>query len=82
MAVSIRLARHGGKKKPFYRIMAADKDKPRDGRFLEQLGYYDPKPSPADVKLDMARYDYWVGVGAQPSRTVAGLAKKVRASQS
>jgi small subunit ribosomal protein S16 len=74
MAVAIRLARHGSKKNPFYRVVAADKSAPRDGRFIEQLGTYDPRGK--QVKLDLARYQHWVSHGATPSDTVAQLAKK------
>lgn len=76
MAVAIRLARQGSKKKPFYRIVAADKRSARDGRFIEQLGYYDPRVKA--FKLDDARYDHWVGVGAQASETLAALVKRHR----
>ena len=76
MAVSIRLARQGSKKRPFYRIVAADRRSPRDGRFIEQLGYYDPRSK--NFKLDNERYDRWVGNGALASATVATLVKKHR----
>ena len=74
MAVAIRLARHGSKKNPFYRVVAADKSAPRDGRFIELLGTYDPQGK--QIKIDLARYEHWVSHGAQPSDTVASLAKK------
>jgi small subunit ribosomal protein S16 len=74
MAVSIRLARQGSKKRPFYRIVAAERTSPRDGRFIEQLGFYDPRKK--DFKIDRARYDHWVGVGALPTETVHSLVKK------
>ena len=74
MAVAIRLARRGAKKRPFYRIVAADRRCPRDGRFIEQLGTYDPLAKV--FQLDRARYDKWLGNGAIPSPTVAQLAKK------
>lgn len=77
--VRIRLTRKGAKKKPFYRVVAADSRSPRDGRFIEQLGYYDPMKDPHVVKLDLDRIDYWVGQGAQPSETVARLIEKYRA---
>ena len=76
--VSIRLARHGAKKKPFYRIVAADNRAPRDGRFIEKLGYYDPMTEPPALKVDLERVDYWIGVGAQPSDTVGQLIEKAR----
>jgi len=80
MAVRLRLARMGRKKNPFYRIVAADQRAPRDGRFIERLGYYDPMKDPVDLKVDLERVDYWMGVGASPSETVASLIKKARAS--
>lgn len=75
MAVAIRLARHGSKKRPFYRVVAAEKQSPRDGRFIELLGVYDPRAKLLDIKQD--RYQYWIGIGAQPSETVASLARKL-----
>ncbi|MCB9779170.1 MAG: 30S ribosomal protein S16 [Alphaproteobacteria bacterium] len=79
MAVRLRLTRMGRKKRPFYRVVAADSRSPRDGRSIETLGYYDPMQTPHVVKLDLDRVDYWLGVGAQPSDTVVGLIKKARA---
>ncbi len=73
MAVRIRLARHGAKKSPFYRIVAADGRMRRDGRFLEMLGTYDPRENPAAVKLKADRVRYWLSQGAQPSTTVKNL---------
>ena len=78
--VRLRLTRMGRKKKPFYRVVAADSRSPRDGRCIEQLGYYDPMKDPADLKIDLERVDYWIGVGARPSETVASLIKKARAA--
>ncbi len=78
MAVTLRLTRMGAKKKPFYRIVAADKRAPRDGRFIEKLGYYDPMTEPPALKVDLERVDYWIGVGAQPSDTVGQLIEKAR----
>lgn len=75
MAVKIRLARTGAKKRPFYRIVAADARAPRDGRFLEKLGTYDPTKNPSEVHLNRSRVDYWLGVGAQPTETVKRLLK-------
>ncbi len=75
MAVRIRLARYGAKKTPYYRIVAADSQARRDGRFLELLGTYDPRAD--GVALDRARYDHWVGVGATASDTVAALVRKI-----
>lgn len=79
MAVSIRLARQGSKKRPFYRIVAAEKSFPRDGRFIEQLGFYDPRAKV--FKIDRGRYDHWVGVGAQASDTVHSLVRKYARTQ-
>ena len=76
MAVKIRLARHGAKKRPFYRIVAADSDSPRDGRFLEKLGTYNPLQDPALVVLDKDRVNYWIGQGATPSDTVKTILKR------
>ncbi len=84
MAVKLRLTRFGSKKNPHYRVMAIDERSRRDGRCLEWLGYYHPKKNPADVKLDLARVDYWLGVGAQPTETVQRIisqAKKTAAQQ-
>ena len=78
--VRLRLTRMGRKKKPFYRVVAADSRSPRDGRCIEQLGYYDPMKDPADLKIDLERVDYWIGVGARPSAAVASLIKKARAA--
>ena len=68
----------GAKKKPFYRVVAADSRSPRDGRCIEQLGYYDPMKDPLIIKLDLDRVDYWLGVGAQPSETVERLITRAR----
>jgi small subunit ribosomal protein S16 len=77
MTVRIRLQRHGAKKRPFYRIVAADKRSKRDGRFIEQLGTFDPLHEPPAIRLNTERANYWLGVGAEPSQTVASLLKKV-----
>ena len=77
MAVKIRLARHGAKKKPFYRIVVADSESPRDGRFIETVGTYDPVREPAVVDLKEDRIQYWLGQGAKPSDTVRSLIKNV-----
>jgi small subunit ribosomal protein S16 len=76
MAVKIRLARHGAKKKPFYRIVVADGESPRDGRFLETVGTYNPLPEPAEVALKSERIQYWVDQGAILTDTVKSLLKK------
>ncbi len=74
--VKIRLARHGAKKRPFYRIVAADSRSPRDGRFLERLGSYDPTQDPALIEIKQDRLAEWLKNGAQPTETVARLIKK------
>ena len=76
MAVKIRLARHGAKKRPFYRIVVADGRYPRDGRFLENVGIYNPMVEPNEVTLNKERIEYWLGQGAIPSDTVNSLLKK------
>lgn len=75
--VKIRLARHGEKKKPFYRIVVADSRAARDGRYIEQIGYYDPTKNPAVVEIKKEKLDQWLQHGAQPSETVAQLIKKI-----
>ncbi len=78
MAVKLRLTRRGAKKKPFYRIVAADTEAPRDGRFLDIVGTYDPNYDPAAVVLKNDKVDYWLGQGAIPTETVANIIKKAR----
>ncbi len=73
MAVKIRLHRMGAKKNPFYRIVAIDSRKSRDGEYIEQIGYYNPKTQPAEVKIDAEIAKKWISVGAQPTETVRGL---------
>lgn len=75
--VKIRLARHGAKKRPFYRIVVADSRSPRDGRFLERIGSYDPTKDPAVVEIKQDKLDKWLQNGARPTETVARLIKKV-----
>ncbi len=75
MSVSIRLQRHGATHAPFYKLVAADSRKPRDGRFLEKLGYYDPKKEPSQFVVDADRLQYWYKHGARPSNTVEKLLK-------
>jgi small subunit ribosomal protein S16 len=75
--VKIRLARHGKKKKPFYRIVVADERSPRDGRYIELIGTYDPLQNPAGVQIKKERLEKWLRNGAQPTDTVARLIKKV-----
>jgi small subunit ribosomal protein S16 len=76
MAARIRLTRHGSKKRPFYRIVAASIEAPRDGRFIEQLGHYDPTHNPAVIKLHLDKLETWIRRGAQPTDTVRRLMKK------
>lgn len=76
MAVKIRLRRMGAKKAPFYRIVVADSRYPRDGRFIEEIGYYDPTKEPSVVKVDADKVKDWIGKGAQPTDTVRALLKK------
>jgi len=76
MTVSIRLARFGAKKKPFYRIVAADSRFPKEGRSIERLGLYDPRQDPPMVRLDMERIQYWFSQGARASKTVMELIEK------
>ncbi len=73
--VKIRLKRMGAKKTPFYRLVVAESTSPRDGRFKEVIGYYNPTTEPADVKIDTERARYWLSVGAQPTDRVARLLK-------
>ncbi|HEX9578970.1 MAG TPA: 30S ribosomal protein S16 [Myxococcales bacterium] len=75
MAVKLRLARRGAKKAPFYHVVATDSRNPRDGRFNEEIGTYDPNFSPAKVTLRQDRLDHWIKMGAKPSATVAQLIK-------
>lgn len=76
MSVKIRLARYGAKKRPFYRIVVADSESPRDGRYLETVGTYNPLPEPAEVSLKGDRIKYWIEQGAMATDTVKGLLKK------
>ncbi len=76
MAVKIRLRRMGAKKAPFYRIVVADSRYPRDGRFIEEIGYYNPQENPAVLKVDTEKAQKWIANGAQPTDTVKALLKK------
>ena len=76
MAVKIRLRRMGAKKAPFYRVVVADSRYPRDGRFIEEIGYYDPTKDPAVIKIDGDKAKTWIANGAQPTDTVKALLKK------
>ena len=77
--VKIRLRRMGAKKAPYYRIVVADSRCPRDGRFIEEIGTYDPMAEGANIMVDMERAKYWIANGAQPTETVRGLLTKVEA---
>ena len=79
MSVKIRLRRMGKKKQPHYRIVVTDSRAPRDGRFVENIGYYNPMSNPGKLSLDLGRVDYWVGEGAIVSPTVGSLVSKARA---
>ena len=74
--VKIRLKRMGMKKKPFYRLVVTDSRSPRDGRFIEEIGYYNPVTEPAVIKFDEERAKYWLSVGAQPTETTRSLLNK------
>ena len=76
MAVKIRLRRMGAKKAPFYRVVVADSRYPRDGRFIEEIGYYNPITEPAEIKIDADKAKKWIANGAQPTDTVKALLKK------
>lgn len=75
--VAIRLTRFGGKKKPYYRVVAVDREKPRESRYIELLGQYNPLTKPAEIKIDMEKYNQWIRKGAQPSVTVRSLVKQL-----
>ena len=75
MTVKIRLRRLGAKKAPFYRIVVADSRYPRDGRFIEEVGYYDPTKEPSVIKVDKEKVEKWIASGAQPTDTVKALLK-------
>ena len=76
MAVKIRLRRMGAKKAPFYRVIVADERSPRDGKFIDEIGYYNPLTNPADIKIDAEKAQKWIENGAQPTETVKSLLKK------
>ena len=76
MAVKMRLRRMGAKKAPFYRVIVADSRSPRDGRFIEEVGYYNPLTEPAEIKIDAEKAKKWLNNGAQPTETVKSLLKK------
>ena len=76
MAVKMRLRRMGMKKAPFYRVIVADSRSPRDGRFIEEIGYYNPLTEPVEIKIDAEKAKKWIANGAQPTETVKSLLKK------
>ncbi|MBQ7377795.1 MAG: 30S ribosomal protein S16 [Clostridia bacterium] len=76
MAVRIRLKRMGAKKAPFYRVVVADSKSPRDGKFIEEIGYYNPLTDPVDIKIDAEKATSWIAKGALPTETVKALLKK------
>ena len=80
MAVKIRLKRIGAKKSPFYRVVVADARYPRDGRFIEEIGTYNPLVDPAEIKIDIEKADKWIKNGAQPTDTVKALIKKIKST--
>jgi small subunit ribosomal protein S16 len=82
--VTIRLARHGSKKNPFYHITVADRSAKRDGRFVERVGFFNPvaRGNSEELRLDLERVDYWLSVGAKPSERVQKLIRRVRGEQS
>lgn len=81
--VTIRLARHGGKKHPFYHVTVAEKSAKRDGRFIERLGFYNPvaRGAEEELRIDLGRADYWLGAGAQPTERVRQLIERSRKQQ-
>ena len=81
MAVKIRLARHGAKKHPVYRVVVADGRCPRDGRYIEQVGRYNPNTDPSEISLDMEKVQDWIANGAQPTDTVVRLIDTVKKAQ-
>jgi small subunit ribosomal protein S16 len=78
MSVSIRLRREGNLNKPYYKVVVADQRSPRDGKFIELVGNYDPKKAGDNSNIDLSRIDYWIKNGAQPSDTVRSIIKKAR----
>ncbi len=81
MAVKIRLRRMGAHKKPFYRIVVADSRSPRDGRCIEEIGYYNPMTSPEEIKLDLEKAEEWISNGAQPTERVKSIIKSLKESK-
>ena len=81
MSVKLRLSRVGAKKNPFYRVVVTDSRNPRDGKFIEHVGIYDPNRDPVEIRFDMDRVKHWLSVGATPSDTVAELLKVAETAQ-
>ncbi len=81
MAVKIRLKRMGAKKNPFYRVVVADARSPRDGKFIEEIGYYNPLKNPEEIKIDVEKVDKWILNGAQPTDRVKDIIKKIKESK-
>ncbi len=81
MSVKLRLSRAGAKKAPFYRVVVTDSRNPRDGKFIEHVGVYDPNREPVEVRFDMERVEHWLKVGATPSETVAQLLELIRQTE-
>jgi small subunit ribosomal protein S16 len=79
--IKLRLRRMGAKKRPHYRIVAAEHSNARDGRFIESIGHYNPITDPPEIKVDLERAHHWISVGAKPSDTVAALIRKAEAAQ-
>lgn len=82
MAVAIRLRREGARNHPFYRVAVADQRSPRDGKFIELIGHYDPKKAGENFTIDLSRAEYWLSVGARPSQTVMSIINKARKATS
>ena len=80
MSVKIRLSRHGAKKKPYYRIVVSDSRSPRDGKFIEQVGSYDPKSAAGGIKINREKVEKWLRRGAKPSQTVSELMRKAQSN--
>ncbi len=80
MAVKVRLRRMGAHKKPFYRVVVADARSPRDGKCIEELGYYNPMTQPEEIKLDMTKYESWIKNGAQPTARVRTIVNTYKSS--
>ncbi len=81
MSVKLRLSRVGAKKNPFYRVVVTNSRSPRDGRFIEHVGVYDPNRDPVEIRFDMDRVKHWLSVGATPSETVSELLRVVETAQ-